>query len=438
METKTEEGDSDRPARRSAGPADLQAAQRKATLLLLAAAVLFGATLLVPNPNLAVRALRAMSEAALVGGLADWFAVRALFHRIPVPLIGRHTAIVPQNKDRIADELARFVQRHFLDPASLVALMRRHDPLQALTAWLRTPAARTAVARAMRQAFQGALRLVDERTVARLMGEGTRQALERVDLSASAGELLHVLTGGGKHQELLERLIEQGLAYVRTPQAQDFVARSIVRWLKSDHPAKEKVLPTRWLGGKGADLLVDGLAQLLADVRDNPAHELRGRFDEWVLDLTARLRSDPALRERAAQLKSELLSDAQLADYLASVWNDVRAWLLADLDKTDSAVASATEGAAQWLGHKLAEDPELRATLNAYLEAGARRLAPELGEFLTAHIRDTVRGWDARELALQIEASIGKDLQFVRINGTFVGGAIGLLLFAAVELAHGR
>lgn len=413
---------------------ELQRAKlRAAFLLILAAALALYATF--GPPTQFSGALRAFSEAALVGGLADWFAVHALFHRIRtgLPFITNHTAVIPRNKDRIADNLAAFVDERFLQPESLVALIRRHDPAALVGEWLRDTRNLDRLGRFLLDAFVGALAFVEEDRVRKVLRDALAAALRQVDLSQSAAAVLRGLTAEQRHQELLERGIEHVAHYLGQPATRSFVAARIVEWLKSEHPIKEKALPSEWIGDKGAVLLADAVSHLLERIREEPAHELRELFDTQVRDWIVRLESDPALAARGEEIKSWLLDDPALANYAAGLWQAMRAWLEQDLRREDSVLHARIVASGQWLGERLAADEGLRATLDAHLERAARKLAPDFAGFLTGHIRDTVRNWDAREMSAQIELNVGRDLQAIRINGTVVGGAIGLVLYAVSQ-----
>ena len=207
------------------------------------------------------------------------------------------------------------------------------------------------------------------------------------------------------------------------------IAQTIVVWLKREHPIKEKMLPTDWLSDKGAALIASALDSLLQDVAHNPDHRLREAFDGSVQRLIEGLQNDPAYAERVEKLRNYLLHDEKLAAYLRELWAGWRARLERDLADENSALARRAAVMGRWLGQALAHDEALRASMNERLKRWATTLAPDVSKFIGQHIADTVKRWDAEQLSELIEAHIGKDLQYIRINGTLVGGAIGLLLF---------
>lgn len=406
----------------------LKRSKRLALSLLVIAAATFVVTLFLP-PNFWVLGVKAIAEAAMVGALADWFAVVALFRRVPVPFISRHTAIIPRNKDRIGENLGRFVQEKFLDTDSLLALIRRHDPSQMLAQWLNTPGNADRIGRHLLQVMRGFLDLTDDQRIQRFLRRAVHRALDKVDLTQSSALLLDSLTKNNRHQELLDAAVQQLLRLLHKPGTREFIAAQIVRWLKREHPIKAKMLPTEWLGEHSADLVANAVDSILDQVALDQGHELRLGFDRAVQRLIERLKTDPEMAERAEGIKNWLKEDESFNRYIGELWQDLRGWLKDDLNSEDSRVQERVRLAALWLGEPLAADEALRASMNQHLEDAARSVAPEFATFLTRHISDTVKSWDARDMSQQIELNIGRDLQFIRINGTLVGGTIGLILY---------
>lgn len=412
---------------------ELKRTKRLALLLLLLAAITFIVTLFLP-PGFWVSGVKAIAEAAMVGALADWFAVVALFRRVPVPFISRHTAIIPRNKDRIGENLGRFVQEKFLDTDSLLNLIRRHDPSSLLAQWLNAPGNADRIGRHLLQVMRGFLDLTDDARIQTFMRRAVHRAIDKVDLSQTSALLLESLTKNNRHQALLDAAIEQLLKLLHKPSTREFIAMQLVRWLKREHPIKAKILPTEWLGEHSAELVANAVDSLLDDVALDQGHELRLGFNRAVDKLIIKLQNDPEMAERAEEIKGWLKEDASFNRYIGELWNDMRNWLKADLSSDDSRVQEKVRGAALWLGETLAADPALRDSMNQHLEQAARSVAPEFAGFLTRHISDTVKSWDARDMSQQIELNIGKDLQFIRINGTLVGGTIGLILYLLSQL----
>lgn len=410
---------------------------RKSKLIALGffvgAAVLFVVSLLLPQ-TWWTGLLRAFSEAAMVGALADWFAVVALFRRIPIPIISRHTAIIPGNKDKIADNLALFVREKFLDTESILKLIRRHDPVQLLADWLAKPANTELMGAHLVRAATFMLDFIEDAPVQNVIRRAVHTMVGSVDLSKSSGAILESLTRGRRHQQLLDEGIRQLAHLLDNTETQGAIAAGIVDWLKEDYAFVERMLPSELIGRKGADIAVRLASGVLNKVAADPAHPLRARFDEYVADFIERLKVDPDFLAKADDVKRYLLEDETFNGYVGSLWTELKAWLKRDLASDDSSMRRRIVGMGAWIGKALGDDPQLRQSLQENLEAAARGVAPEFAGYLTRHIADTVKQWDDREMSAQIELNIGKDLQYIRINGTIVGGMIGVVLYLLSHL----
>lgn len=412
----------------------LKRAKRQALALLLLVTAVFIATCLLPR-SLGVDALKAVSEAAMVGALADWFAVVALFRRplgLPIP----HTAVIPRNKDRIGENLATFVRDRFLDPPSLVALIRRHDPALRLAQWLGDAGNAGLLGQQAARLLGAALDAVQDAPMERFIRKAARTLIGRIDLSGTLATVLGALTHEGRHQALLDEALGRLIPALQEEKTRELIAVTIVQWLKKEHPLKEKMLPTDWLGDKGSAMIANALEALLADVAHNPQHQLREQFDLAVQRLALRLQTDPQWARKGEEIRRYLQTNATLGRYVRDLWQGMRAALQRDLADEHSAVARNVQAMGAWLGRSLAGDAALRQSLNERLERWVQGLAPDVAQFAAQHIQDTVQRWDAQELSHLIELNIGKDLQYIRVNGTVVGGLIGLALFAVSHLAE--
>ena len=413
--------------------AELKRAKRLALSLLLIAAATFITTLFLP-PNFWVLGIKAIAEAAMVGALADWFAVVALFRRVPIPFIAQHTAIIPRNKDRIGENLGQFVQEKFLDTQSLVALIRRHEPALLIGNWFSQPDNARRVGMHLLQIMSGFLELTDDARIQRLLRRAVHKAIDKVDLTQTSAMMLEGLTRDNRHQKLLDSLINQLIALLQRDSSRAFIARGIVHWLETEHPLKARLLPTEWLGEHSAEMVTDAVNTLLDEVTHDRTHQIRQTFDRATQKLIDNLKSDPELAQKADNIKAWLKNDETFNRYLGEVWGDLRGWVKNDISSDDSRIKQRIAEAGQWFGETLLRDDALRESLNEHLEQAAHRVAPEFAAFLTRHISDTVKSWDARDMSRQIELNIGKDLQFIRINGTLVGGTIGLLLWLLSQI----
>ncbi|WP_167772479.1 DUF445 domain-containing protein [Ramlibacter henchirensis] len=406
-------------------------AKRRAVLWLVAVAACFLATFAAPQATGAIL-LRSGFGAAMVGAIADWIAVSALFRRI---WLVSESDVIARQKDSIGDELARFVHDKFLDAGSLAELIRRHDLGAAVAGWLTQEANTRRLAGFLLKSVTGFLHVIEEDRVQDLLKDATRSLMGQVDLSRSAGQVLESLTADGRHQELLDQLIVKILDACNQRETRDAIAGKIVHWLRTEHRFKQLVLPTEWIGAKGSEIIAGNLGSFLQEVQADRGHPLRAGFDRQVGHLVSRLQTDPVMRLKGEEIKQYLLNDEHLARYAGGLWARLSEWIRNDIESRDSVLHRNLVASAGWLGRRLASDPELRRTLNAQLEAAARTSAPEFAQFLTRHIRDTVHAWDAREMSRQVELVLGARLQKIRFNGTAMGFVIGVLLFVAERAA---
>lgn len=380
----------------------------------------------------------AFAEAATIGALADWFAVVALF-RHPLGLPIPHTAILPRNKARLADNIAEFIRDKFLDTASLVARLRSANPAERLAGWLKDPKNATIFAERLVVVMAESLDFMDDPRVRRLALHALRRRAGSLDMADSMGGILDALTQGGRHQVLLDESIHKLAQWLDEPGVRHSFASMILDVAAREYPKVVATLgfvgidPTE-LGDKVATGIVAGVHGLLDDIATNPDHPRRAAFDEVVTRYIGRLKSDEAFRAQVDQMKREFLAHPAVGTYLRDLWDELRAWLGRDMARADSMIRQRIASAAGALGTSLAANEALRDSLNEHLEKTVESLAPELRTGLAGHIASTVRAWNDEDLVREIEVSVGRDLQFIRLNGTFVGGLIGLALYAVTQL----
>ncbi|HET6397806.1 MAG TPA: DUF445 family protein [Pseudoxanthomonas sp.] len=419
-------------------PRPAQLRRMKAIALAMLLAMLAGFLLSHAMGNRGAWAwVSAFCEAATVGALADWFAVVALF-RHPLGLPIPHTAIIPRGKARIADSLAAFVRDHFLEPQSLLQRLEVFDPAARLGQWLSRPEQSARLAQAARGWMLQALDLLDERAVREGIQAFVVARLRAWDAAATAGEVLGLLTADGRHQALLDEALRRLGRYLDDDAVKQRASALLVKHARREWP--RLVGTVDWV--KPVEGIADGLAERIAralldelnDVLSQPEHPLRRDYERWLQDYVARLRTDPALAGRVDEIKQRLIDHPSVQAYVQGLWDQVHAALRRDLERADGALARHLEQSLAGLGQALGRDPALREAINQHVMGGAEKLAGRLRGGVTEHIAQTVKGWDERHLVRQLELSVGRDLQYIRFNGTLVGGLIGLLLHAAITL----
>ena len=419
-------------------PRPAQLRRMKAIALAMLLAMLAGFLLSHAMGNRGAWAwVSAFCEAATVGALADWFAVVALF-RHPLGLPIPHTAIIPRGKARIADSLAAFVRDHFLEPQSLLQRLEVFDPAARLGQWLSRPEQSARLAQAARGWMLQALDLLDERAVREGIQAFVVARLRAWDAAATAGEVLGLLTADGRHQALLDEALRRLGRYLDDDAVKQRASALLVKHARREWPrlvgTVDWVKPVEGIADSLAERIARALLDELNDVLSQPEHPLRRDYERWLQDYVARLRTDPALAGRVDEIKQRLIDHPSVQAYVQGLWDQVHAALRRDLERADGALARHLEQSLAGLGQALGRDPALREAINQHVLGGAEKLAGRLRGGVTEHIAQTVKGWDERHLVRQLELSVGRDLQYIRFNGTLVGGLIGLLLHAAITL----
>ncbi len=382
----------------------------------------------------------AFCEAATVGALADWFAVVALFRRplgLPIP----HTAIIPRSKARIADSLAAFVRDHFLEPQTLLARLEVFDPAERLGQWLSRPEQSRKLAGMARGWALQALDLLDEQAVRERIREFVIARLQGWDAAATAGEVLGLLTADGRHQALLDEALQRLGRYLDSEEVKQRASAMLVRHARREWPrlvgTVDWLKPVEGIGDRMAERIARALLDELNEVLVQPEHALRRDYEQWLQAYVQRLRTDPALVERVEAIKQRLIGHASVQDYVSGLWDHVHAALRQDLERGEGVLAGHLERSLAGLGQALGRDPALREAINQHVMGGAEKLALRLRGGVTDYIAQTVRGWDERHLVRELELGVGRDLQYIRYNGTLVGGLIGLLLHGLIVLLEG-
>lgn len=408
-----------------------------AFVLLIAAGALFA--LAKSRHDVGIWAwVSSFAEAAMVGALADWFAVVALFrHPLGVPI--PHTAILPANKARVGDNLAAFVRDRFLGTDALVARVNAFDPASRLSLWLAEPKNAELLGKKAVTAVGQLLSFADDDRIKTMLHDTLRRRADQFDLAGAAGGVLASLTSDRRHQLLLDEGLTQMAAWLDKPEVQEMLAARIVAVAGEEYPKLVGMLGfvglnAEDLGSKFAAGLVRGANQWLHDVSSDPEHERRLAFDAAVARFVERLRTDPAFKARIDEHKREWLERPELRDYVNGLWDEFVAWLDADIRRPDSALHMKVVAMAGGFAAALGNDPALRDSINEHMRDALKALAPELRDGIAKHIAATVKQWDDATLVRDVELNIGRDLQFIRVNGTLVGGAVGILIHAVTTL----
>ena len=357
----------------------------------------------------------------MVGGVADWFAVTALFRRplgLPIP----HTALIVERKDQFAVTLGQFVQENFLNADVLAERIRSARLVSRLAAWLadRANAARFA-GHAANLVVTVAEALRDEDVQRVLTAELTR-AIDAVEVAPLAGRALRVVIAGGHHTELFNTIVLGADRYLadHSEELRELFEAESPRWVPD--AVYRRVF----------ERLYNRLRQRLVAMAADPDDETRHQFEKWLAGLPDRLETSPELRERGERLKREVLGSAGLRDWSSSLWQKVKDTLRTQAADPESELRRRLADALVGAGQRLGSDPRLADGLERMVESGARALAGQFHDELANLVTGTIERWDAAETSSQLELLLGRDLQYIRINGTVVGAGVGLVLHAIV------
>jgi uncharacterized membrane-anchored protein YjiN (DUF445 family) len=400
---------------------DLARMRLLATGLLAAMALLVVATSLTVGRWPWLAYVRAFAEAAMVGACADWFAVVALFRRplgLPIP----HTGIVPRNKARIGEALGRFVATNFLSPSVLAKRLETLDAAGWAAGWLNAPGHARALADQASRFLPRALAALPRDRLVDWLAAATLRGVAAAPAAPLASRALALLWAQGEMQALLDRAIE--LAEDWLIGRKDFIRARVSQ-------SSSRLLP-KWVDGLLADKVMTGLLATLAEMR-NPEHpwrvELRAAIETLIFDLAV----NPAMIRRGEAIKAELLANPVFVAQVAALCEDVEAQLSANVSLRADSIAATLETALLALGRWLREDAPARDRLNRWgRRAALRALAPRRAD-IGAYFTNVVEHWDATTLVDRLELQVGRDLQYIRINGTLVGGLVGLILFVAAK-----
>jgi uncharacterized membrane-anchored protein YjiN (DUF445 family) len=393
-----------------------------ATLLLCFAAAVFVATQFVPEPGFWVLLVRAGAEAGVVGGLADWFAVTALFRRplyLPIP----HTGIIPRNKDRIGQGLGSFVERNFLAPELIADKLRSGNVARRLSGWLGRPQNSRLIAEQIVGLLPEVIASLQDREVRAFFREAFSDQLRAVDLLPLFGRLLHLLQESGQHQRLLERGLElaRGLLLNNEAIIYQKVEERTSWWIP------------RTVDRRMARAIIQGAEELLAEL-ENPEHPARADFERVVAELIDKLERSAKFRQRVEEFKNQLLASPEMLGLLESLWDELRRMLLDRTSGSPQRLIDSIAASLTTLAHTLEEDAAAQARLNRRIEhllsGFVVPFRAEIGRF----IAEVVQSWDAKTLSDRLEMEVGRDLQYIRINGTLVGALAGCGLFLLTHL----
>ncbi|MDN2710478.1 DUF445 domain-containing protein [Janthinobacterium sp. SUN118] len=394
--------------------------------LLLLAALVFAVARAQRGGHPAWGYVEAFAEAAMVGAIADWFAVVALFrHPLGIPLW--HTAIIPNSKMEIGRSLGAFVENHFITEQGIAERIAQADPAGRLGAWLDDPQHARQLGMASAGVAKHLLALADHEKLGRLLRAQASAYLGQLNVSDVAADCIDALVADGKPQELVDFLLDRSAAYLADERHHATIGDFALGAFQIENALVKKALKAY------EPRMIASLQKFALAVRLDPGHPLRQRIAGWIADSALHLKADPHWQETVRRYQQQLVASDTVQAMLGELWDTIHARLLADLHADRPVLAEAIAGLARNTGKVLGKDAAARAWLNDAIVAGSgtlvRRYRGEVGAF----IENRLALWSKEEMSSRIELAIGRDLQFIRINGTVVGGLAGLLIYAASQ-----
>jgi uncharacterized membrane-anchored protein YjiN (DUF445 family) len=395
-----------------------QRLQRMKVIPLVLLLFMAGLYALSRNPDPAWLAwLNAFSEAAMVGALADWFAVTALFRHpmgIPIP----HTAIIPRRKDEIGDSMAQFVADNFMEPAAIRGKLHSAGLSVRIAGWLSRPESRTRIASMCLRTMSWVMAAIGEAQVRQFIRRVGERNLQSMPLAPLAGKALEILTEHGRHQEILTQVLRFCIVML--------------------HENREKIRgrvqqeSPWWIPGFVDDKIVKQMLgrieTLLFEMSLDPDHEVRGRFNQHVTNLAVELQTSKEYLRMGEKIKNDMLQNEALHDYVLVLWNDLQTRLAESIDSPESGLGASLAEMFANLGDELSTDTGMQQWLDEWLTGAIVEVVNVNRVEISSLISDTVRSWDPKTTSRRVELAIGRDLQFIRINGTLVGGLVGIII----------
>ncbi|MDB5722832.1 MAG: hypothetical protein JWP15_3450 [Alphaproteobacteria bacterium] len=391
-----------------------------ATGMLVAMAILFLLADSFDERWTALGFVKAFAEAAMVGGLADWFAVTALF-RHPLGLPIPHTAIIPRNKERIGAALASFLRDNFLIPTVVARRMRRVDVAGATGRFLARPPSQGRLREGASRLIANLLDALDQERLGGMIKGAVASRLRSLEVSPLLGAALEAAIGDERHIPILDSIVTWT---GRTLDANEDMIRDMV------HERAGWIMRMAGLDEKVAEAIIDGLRRLTIDMAVDPHHPLRSKAEEALATLAWDLQYDPETRARVEDWKNEIVANKAVTDWVGSLWENSRAGLLRAARDPEAAMAGRFGEALRQLGETVEQDVRLKREINLFARRAVVGAVASYGDGIVTLVSETIRGWDARTVTSRLEGAVGRDLQYIRINGTLVGGLVGLIIHA--------
>jgi len=397
---------------------------------LVALSFLLGATVIFILTSIAESAgwpgwvgyVKAAAEAGMVGALADWFAVTALFRhplRIPIP----HTAIIPNKKDALGDSLSDFVGSNFLSEQVIRDKLRRAQVTSRLGEWLARPENAERVTSELANVVRGVVTVLRDEDVQAVMEQAVVRRIVERPWGPPLGKLLEQVFADGAHYKLVDLMCDRSYEWVRDNHA------TVLRVVSDRAPSWSP----KFVDAMLADKVYGEVLTFAWAVKTDVNHPMRLALDKFLAEFAQDLQKDPDTMARAEQVKAQLLDHPDVQRLIGSAWTTAKSMLLGAAEDPSSELRKRVREGLSTLGRRLVDEDDLRSKVDGWLESAAAYLVNHYSREITTIITDTVERWDAEETSRKVELQVGRDLQFIRINGTVVGALAGLLIYTVAQ-----
>lgn len=402
---------------------ELEKMKRLATGLLILVSFVYLVSAYFESYYYWVSYINATSEAAMVGAVADWFAVTALFQH-PLGLKIPHTAIIPRRKDDIASQFGEFVQHNFLSETVIAEKIRSMDLSRRVARWISEPENARAIAEQVTAGLAGVVKVINDDDIQLMIETKVRDKIRTTSFAPIIGDLLSFITSGRRQQDLFDGAVSMGMYLLEDSDGdiRDKVQQETPWWFPS---SVDKAIYVR---------IVRSVSKMLYEMQVDIYHPLRVRLVKMMNEFMEDLKHSEDIRRKETAIKEDLLNAPAVIDFTGSLWHDIKELLVQQSEKPDAELKQAIEQSVIKFGHSILEDDKLAEKIDGWAEDSARYLINTYGHEVASLISDTIETWDPGATSERIEEQIGKDLQFIRINGTVVGGLVGLSIHTAREL----
>ncbi|MEM9967890.1 MAG: DUF445 family protein [Pseudomonadota bacterium] len=397
-----------------------------ATLVLIACFVVMVVAKILEHTFPIFGPIAAFAEAATIGGIADWYAVVALFKR-PLNLPFPHTAIIPSNQPRIADNLGHFIERNFLAKEPVEQKLREIDFAGEISDWLAAPSRSESLARFIVRLIPQLMQNIDDKNLVNFAATRVSGQLAKADIAPLIGNVLHAFTKEGRHQKLLDDLLRVLSRFLNDEATVDVVRAKV-----------QKELPVLF-NVFGADTLVlrriiTSATELLTEVKRDAEHPLRAEFETFLVSYINRTRRTKGFAKQVERIKQMLLNRPEVEDAAQHLWSGLKHYVIEDAQANQSVLVTRMTEMFVEMGASLANEIELKRDINEGMVIVLSKLIEEQRSGIAAYVAEQVKAWDMQRLLLLIEVNVGRDLQYIRFNGMIIGGCVGLTLYAIETL----